>query len=337
MQVKLSQATTMMTQCIKAGLVPMLVGSPGCGKSQIVHQIAEEYGLIVIDLRLSQCDPTDLMGFPRITGERAGYAPMDTFPIEGDPVPAGKNGWLLFLDEFNSAPTLVQAAAYKLVLDKMVGKFKLHKQVAIICAGNTETDNAIVQPMSTAMQSRLIHIELEVDEKEWYDWAANNDIDMRITSFLKFKPGLVFAFDPNHSDKTYPCPRTWEFANRIMKVTPVDSPEFLPLLSGTVSEGVAREFVMFCKIHEEIPKIDQIKANPTGIAVPQDPGIIYALLGSISHNISEDNIEALMKFINRLPKEFQVVCLRETVRRKKNLMANPFIQEWINNTADEIF
>jgi len=41
-------------------LVPNLLGSPGCGKSALIHQIAEEFNLKVIDLRLSQCDPTDL-------------------------------------------------------------------------------------------------------------------------------------------------------------------------------------------------------------------------------------------------------------------------------------
>lgn len=111
MQVKISQAISMLTQFIKAKLVPMLVGSPGSGKSQIVHQIAKEYNLKVIDLRLSQCDPTDCMGFPQISDGKADYVPMKTFPIEGDVIPKGYSGWLLFLDEFNSASPAVQAAA----------------------------------------------------------------------------------------------------------------------------------------------------------------------------------------------------------------------------------
>lgn len=53
MQVKVSQAISMVTGFIQAKLVPMLVGSPGCGKSQIIHQIAKEYNLKVIDLRLA--------------------------------------------------------------------------------------------------------------------------------------------------------------------------------------------------------------------------------------------------------------------------------------------
>lgn len=60
LRVKISQAIRMVTACIKAKKVPMIHGSPAIGKSGIVHQIAEQYNLLLIDLRLSQCDPTDL-------------------------------------------------------------------------------------------------------------------------------------------------------------------------------------------------------------------------------------------------------------------------------------
>ena len=107
----------------------------------IVKSIAEEYNLKMIDLRLAQCDPTDLLGFPHIDGDKARYVPMDTFPLEGDPLPINPvtgiaySGWLLFLDEFNSADKGVQKAAYKLVLDRMTGLYHLHKNVAISAAG----------------------------------------------------------------------------------------------------------------------------------------------------------------------------------------------------------
>lgn len=337
MQVKISQATSIITKYIQAKLVPMLVGSPGMGKSAIIHQIAAEYGLKVIDLRLSQCDPTDLMGFPTINGDKAGYKPMETFPIEGDAIPAGYSGWLLFLDEFNSAGTAVQAAAYKLILDRMVGIYHLHKNVAVVCAGNLETDNAIVTPMSTAMQSRLVHLELVVDVAEFTDWAAANNIDHRITDYIKFKPGNLYAFVPDHTDKTFACSRTWEFANRVLKVTDDNDPDRLPMLAGTVSEGIAREFLGFCKIYENLPKMSQIISAPEHTPVPVETSILFALTGSISHNTTTDNLEQLMKYVVRLPVEFQVVTLKETVRRNKAILSHPAVQKWVASSAANLF
>jgi len=337
MQVKISQAINIITKFIQAKLVPMVVGSPGTGKSQIIHQIAKNYNLQVIDLRLSQCDPTDLLGFPQIIGNKAGYVPMNTFPIVGDPLPDGYSGWVLFLDEFNSASPAVQAAAYKLVLDRMVGIHHLHKNVAIVCAGNLETDNAIVQSMSTALQSRLVHLELVVDAKEWVDWAADTGIDHRITSYINFKPGNLYTFKPDHTDNTYGSPRTWEFANRVLSVVDESEPEFLTMLAGTISEGLAREFVGFCKIYNDLPKLVNIIANPKGIKVPVEPSILFALTGSISHNATKDNFSALMEFVIRLPIEFQVVCLRETVRRNRQMNAHPAVSAWLTNNATQLF
>lgn len=339
MQVKISHAIPMVTGFIKANIVPMIHGSPGIGKSQIVKQIAQEYGLLLIDLRLSQCDPTDLAGFPQIDAARqkAGYVPMDTFPLEGETPPAGYNGWLLFFDEANSASKAVQAAAYKILLDRMIGQRKLHKNCALVAAGNLATDGAIVEEMSTALQSRMAHIELVVDSQEWTEWAAENDVDHRISDYIKFKPGQLYTFSPDHTDKTYACPRTWEFANRVMKVTQ-DAPELrLRMLSSTLSEGVAREFITFCKIYDDLPKPQQIISMPEAIPVPREPSILFALTGTIAHNANPDNFGQLMKFIQRLPVEFQVVSMRETIRRNKTMMSHSAVQKWVSESAASLF
>ena len=337
MQVNTTQASSIIAKLIKARLVPMLEGSPGVGKSSIVRSIADTYKLKVIDLRLSQCDPTDLMGFPSVKGDRAGYLPMESFPIEGDAIPEGYNGWLLFLDEANSAPPAVQAAAYKLVLDRMVGLNNLHKNVAIVLAGNKDTDGAIVNPMSTAMQSRLVHLELVADLPGFLEWAYSFGLDHRITSFLKFKPGLLYAFSPDHTDKTYACNRTWEFAHRILQIADVGDPDLLPMLAGALSEGVAREFIGFCKIEAELPTVSQIVASPTTIRIPGEPSILFALTGAIGHNASADNLDPMMTFVSRLPSEFQVVAMREVVRRNTKNLAHPAVQKWLNDSAVALF
>ena len=337
MKVNTSQATSCITKFLQAKLAVLLTGSPGIGKSQIMHKIAEDFNLKVIDLRLSQCDPTDLSGFPNIVGNKATYVPMATFPLESDPLPVGYSGWMLFLDEITSASPAIQAASYKIVLDRMVGQTPLHKNVAIVCAGNLETDNAVVNPMSTALQSRLVHLELEVNAKTWLDWAVSSGIDHRITSYINFKPGNLYTFQPDHTDHTYGCPRTWEFSNRLLAVVDETSPDFLPMLAGTISEGLAQEFVGFCKIYKDLPKLEQIINAPESIKVPAEPSILFALTGSLSHNATMDNFSQLMKFISRLPIEFQVICLRETIRRNKAMTAHEAVQKWIAKSAADLF
>ncbi|MGH1461264.1 MAG: AAA family ATPase [Neptuniibacter sp.] len=322
---------------LQAKLVPMIHGSPGIGKSDIIKQIASEYNLQIIDKRLSQCDPTDLMGFPTVCKEtgKAFYAPMNTFPLETDELPSGKDGWLLFLDEINSAPKAVQAAAYKLTLDRQVGEHTLHEKVLVACAGNKDTDNAIVHEMSTALQSRLVHFELDIDPKAWLAWASDNGIDYRITSYINFKPDSLYTFKPDHSDKTFACPRTWEFASKLINGH-TDIKDRLALLAGTISEGVAREFIQYVDIFTQIPTISQIVNNPEKLPVPEEPGTLYAICGSIGNHAKKDNIDPLMKFINRMPVEFQVITLKDTMKRNPTLVQEQAVMDWVAKSASEL-
>lgn len=226
---------------------------------------------------------------------------------------------------------------YKLVLDRMIGTHHLHKNVAIVCAGNLETDGAIVEEMSTALQSRLIHLELTVDAEEWVSWAAKNQIDHRITSYIKFKPGQLYTFKADHTDKTYGAPRTWEFANRFLKGKETIGKELLPLLAGTLSEGVAREFIGFCQIYKDLPTIQEIIAQGASLPVPHEPSVLFALTGSISHHATEANMGDLMEFVSRLPIEFQIVTLREVIRRNKALLEVKAVQAWVAKNSTELF
>ena len=322
---------------IQAGLVAMVTSSPGLGKSAIANKICKIFNLVMIDLRLSQCDPTDLLGFPSHNGDRMGYVPPEHFPLEGfDTLPKGKNGWLLFLDEFSSAPLSVQAAAYKLVLDRQVGLHKLHKNVAILCAGNKDTDGAIVNRMSTAMQSRLVHLELDVDVKTWLAWASENSIDYRVVSYIESRPEHLHQFDPNHNDKTFSCPRTWEFASKLIKGKET-SPRMLNMLIGTVSAGIAHEFNAHLSYCSDLPTIAQITANPNTIAIPDDPSLLYATSHMVAAYLEENNADKLMEYIKRLPLEFGTTAIRSALKRNKELLKLPPVRTWASDVASEIF
>jgi len=339
MQVTPLQAVSVLSKLLRANLVPMLTSSPGEGKSSLAKEVAAFFQLKLIDVRLAQSDPTDLLGFPCIDEKRgkAGYLPMETFPIEGDPLPDGYLGWLILFDEANSATDTVISAAYKVVLDKMIGQKKLHAKVAMMMAGNLETDNAIVNPMGTAMQSRLVHLELAQDYLGWVNWAIDNGFDHRITDFIKFKPAALYSFKPDHSDKTFGCPRTFEFTNRILGVTNIDDPDCLPMLAGALSEGLAMEFYTFCKIYKELPTMEAIIKTPMSIKVPSEPSVLFALTGAIASAAQKDNVGSLMEFVSRIPVEFQVVTVRDLLHRNKTLSENERVRSWISINAEELF
>lgn len=130
------------------------------------------------------------------------------FPTEDVKPMKGKEGFMLFLDEFNAMPRSVQASCFKLILDRMVGQHHLHPQTVITAAGNLSTDRGITNPISTPMQSRLIHLELEVSFDEWLqDVALPHKYDSRIIAFLSQYPSKLMNFRPDHNEKTFCSPR----------------------------------------------------------------------------------------------------------------------------------
>ena len=318
---------------LKAGLVPFVTGSPGIAKSASVQQVAESFNLEFKDIRLAQSDPTELNGFPTIVENIAQYIPMNIFPITSTPLPEGKDGWLICLEELNSASLAVQAAAYKLILDRKVGEYDLHKNVAMVATGNLATDKAIVNRMGTAMQSRLVHLVVSIEPKDWLEWADKSEVDYRVKSYIGFRPDNLFKFDPNHNDLTFPCPRTWEFVSKIIKPETAISYELLPLITGCVGEGTGREFFEYCDIFPRLPTIASIKASPGLVPIPDEPSILYALAGLISHNITVGNIDSIMQYVNRLPKEFQVITIQSILRKDVALRTAQPIINWIKVNA----
>lgn len=304
--------------CIEAGLVPFVTSSPGMGKSSIVREIAQEYDLELIDLRLSQCAPEDLMGLPMRVDDRATFVPFVTFPLQGDKLPKGKNGWLLFLDEFNASAKSTQAAAYKVVLDRMVGQEKLHDNVFVVAAGNLATDRAIVNQMSTAMQSRLIHLEMQTNHKEFMEFAVKAGFDHRILGFLEFQPSKLNQFKPDHDDKTFACQRTWEFASKLIKGKDYDDIS-LPLLAGALSEGVAVELHVFMQEYMKLPSYTSVLSAPEGTPVPEAPSTKYALLTMILDRHKRDDFKKIIKFMSKFPPEFQVLYFRGVLQRDPQL------------------
>jgi len=340
--VNTTEARPLIIDCIKAGLVPYLKGSPGIGKSALMHSIADEFELKQIDMRVSQNDPTDFNGFPQINKEngKATYAPFDTFPLEADEIPAGYDGWFLFMDEINGGERATQKACYKVTLDKMAGQKKLHSKVAMAAAGNLDTDGALTEELSSALQSRLQHFTLVSDYKAWLEnFAFKNDIHPVITSFIQYKPEAINTFDPNTLgiEDTFACERTWHNLDKLVKVCGIESDRVLALANSAVGEGIAREFYGFSQIYKGLITVPQIIDNPMKIEVPTDPSTLYALSGSISSHADENNLSKLQPFIKRMPKTFQLLMLQEIARRTKTLHEHPVMQEWIQTEKAEIF
>lgn len=328
--IKHSQLHEELKICFSNNLVPYITSSPGIGKSDSAKAFAKKYKLKVIDLRLSQCTPEDLQGFPMRNGNKATFTPFDVFPLEGEELPVEEledgskivmNGWLLLLDELSSATKAVQAAAYKLILDRMVGSFNLHENVMIMACGNNITDKAVVHKMSTALQSRLIHYKLDLNLKDWVEWALKSDIDYRIVAFVQFNPSMFMNFTPDHVDMTYACPRTWEFLNRLIHDQPVSRVDSIARVAGTVGQAAGYEFLTFCEVQKDLPRWEDIMDPNKNdkIPIPAEASAKFATICWLASKATEAEAVKCIPFVKRFGADFQVIFCRGIFTRFPNI------------------
>ena len=155
-------------------------GGPGIGKSAVVRQLARKLAIPLQDVRALLLDPVDLRGLPYLGADgRSKWATPDFLPKDGCGI--------LFLDELNAAPAMVQASCYQLVLDRKLGEYTLPKDWAIVAAGNRDSDRAVTTRMPTPLRNRFVHLEFEVDLQEWSMWAIETGIRPEVIAFLRFR------------------------------------------------------------------------------------------------------------------------------------------------------
>ena len=262
-----------------------LWGPPGIGKSELVADIAQELGGYMIDLRLGQMEPTDIRGIPfynKDSGKMDWAEPVD-LPTEefASQYPIV----VLFLDEMNSAAPSVQAAAYQLILNRRVGKYKLPENVALVAAGNRESDKGVTYRMPTPLANRFIHQEMRVDFASYQEWAVNNNIHKDVVGYLSFAKQDLYDFDPKSASRAFATPRSWTFVSQLLEDEDGDDDTIMNLIAGTVGEGLAVKFMAHRKIAGRMPKPEDILSGKEKDLNVKEVSAMYRLVISMCYEL----------------------------------------------------
>jgi MoxR-like ATPase len=317
----------------------MLWGPPGVGKSQMVAQIAARHGVPVIDVRLSQMEPSDLRGIPFRVGDLVEWAVPAVLPDAGR---HGDSG-ILFLDEINAAPPSVSAAAYQLILDRRLGEYEVPGHWAIFAAGNRQGDRGVTYSMPSPLANRFSHFEVETNLDDWVTWAYANGIDERVIAFLRFRPELLFDFDPAHNPVAFPSPRSWEFAHRGLRKFEDQSDLLQGTLQGCVGPAAGIELHAFVNSLDQMPDLDAIVAGEE-VAVPREIDLQYAVAAAlvgraIRARQQEDAgqvIGNILAYAGRFPQREMGVMLVSDLHRAVGgaLFDIPAFADWAQSVSD---
>lgn len=385
-----------------SGLVPIIHGPPGVGKSDMIRQIASEseykipedpelvgisdrldsvlgssFGSRRIkDVRLVLCNPIDLKGIPVYSQEegRGIWVMTGMFPTSVQELERARSDLLdshrtktdqekvisryiealhdqhsvVFLDELKQAPAIVQAAAFGFILDRTIATNSFADTIRIVAAGNRAIDRAGTQAMLTPMASRFVHLTLdEPDVAQWLGWASKKGVHPAIISYLNFRTSALYQFDPKKlsdtgqdADMTYPCPRTWWFANQLLSspLCPWDDYDVLqPTLAGTIGRGAATEFIAHVKNFVKLPnpldfldgkiKRPDFKTKDGTKDLALEHGFILNLLATMMKNYTDDRAKIFIEYMvdDSTNVEFSYISLDDilTVNKFFKILKHP--------------
>ena len=168
-----------------------------------------------------------------------------------------------------------------------------------------------------------------MSNEDWQDWAVTARIAPEVRAFLRFRPALLFQFDPAANPRAFPTPRSWQFVSDVLTDTPPTLQH--PVVAGCVGDGPAAEFVGFLQLYRELPDVDAALAAPDATPVPREPAVLYALVGALVERCRADTtpVANVFRYAARLPDEFALLTLRDVLAVRPKLASHPTVQAWI--------
>ena len=279
-------------------LAVMVWGPPGVGKSEIVQSIVDDVNAIegksakMFDMRLSMCEPTDIMGIPYFdsNANTMRWAPPSLLPSPED---SEKHDLLvLFLDELNGAAPAVQAAAYQLILNRRVGEYELPANTAVVAAGNRETDKGVTYRMPKPLSNRMSHFEVRVHFDDWAEWATSNGIAPDVVGYLTAKKNDLFKFDARSPEHSFPTPRSWTFVSKILKKGKAFSEgQVTDMITGTIGQSTALAFAAHRKTAALLPDPTLVLKGQVTELRTKEISALYTLATSLAYELKAQSLE----------------------------------------------
>jgi len=327
---KPSQLTSLLLKTIPAKYPVLVTGQPGCGKTDTISAACRQLNVELIMEHPVVSDPTDAKGLPWVVNGKAKFLPIGNL----DKLISTKKPTVCFIDDLGQAPHLVQAAYMQLILSRRINGHEVSPHVCFIAATNRRTDKAGVSGVIEPMKSRFATIvPLDISLDDWVQWALQNDIPVEFISFARYRPGVLSDFKPTNDLTNSGSPRTFANAARMYQLGLPKEVEY-ETLAGSIGEGYAAELVGFLKIFRSLPSPDSILMNPDKAEVPTDPATLYALCGALARKASDQTMERLVTYADRLPAEFSVLMVRDCVGLAPAVVNTKSFIGWSSRNAD---
>ena len=259
---------------------------------------------------------------------------------------------ILMIDELGKANPAVKNALMRLMLERKIGSYTLHKDSIVFATTNLGSEG-VGDLLLPHQLNRLTVVETKKpDAMDWVEWGISNGVDHTILGWVKDNPQVMqdfrevpnpddnqYIFHPQATGRTAFCtPRSLHAASDILQNRDgLDDDTLTAALIGTIGARAAMDFMAFLKLADQLPTLESIKTDPENAKIPTSASATCMVVFRSLSTVEREWMDAWMTYMLRLGTEFQSLFANGVRASKYNktkqsmVMQNKQFTQWAMN------
>lgn len=333
----------------QSGVCVYLKSPPGQGKTFTVGEcpaiiskaIGKNLGFVLVNG--ANLNPMDTIGYlvpKEVNGLDLSVftKPFWWFTEEGKAL-TEYDGGIIFIDEADKCEVDLKKIIGEGAESGRFGPHKLPPGWVVWMAGNRSEDRSGSTRELDHLINRRMEIDIKPDPQGWQDWAMAHGVPAEVIVFADKNPDIVFDSKVPETQGPWCTPRSLVKAGRVLAAfagpdgrLPTD-PEAMNDAAGLIGMGAAAQLMATIRLGHELPDYKDIIRDPVGTKVPTKTDAQMLVCFQLAARVVPDEMEAVVTYVERLPKEFSITFAGSASRRNADLVSTQAMADWCVRNA----
>lgn len=342
MKLHIEEFESFLALMFEAGRAVHASSKPGSGKSSVAESYARKQNAT---RRYAYCEingATDNIADARgyLMPREARYVDVDgnertimegkyTYPywafdkFTGEPA-FMFDAMLIVVEEYGQSDLDLKKALASIIQDRRIGEYHFpHADVLLL--SNRAEDRAGVTRDLDHIINRRTDVEIVTGVQGTLVMGQERGWSPITLAFAARNEDLLFGDSVPEKQGPFLTNRSLEGLDRIIQAAerkgmPLDHPHVLVAAAGTIGEGNAARYMAFARARHEIPTLSAILRDPEGAEVPIKLDLLMFLVFDLAAKTKRENMDAITRYINRLPRDMTVSYFETVCRRDEDLV-----------------
>jgi len=245
------------------------------------------------------------------------------------------DGGIIFIDEEDKAPIDVKKVLGEMKLSMRFGPHRLPPGWVTWSAGNRAEDRSGSTKDLDHLINRRVEINVTPHLQSWKDWAFKAGINPIFIAYAENNSEVVFPVGIPEHQGPWCTPRSFVQMARDLDVFAEDNGGNIPTdsltqehVAGGMGHGAVASMFAYIKLGQEMPSYHDIIAHPDTTKVPGRADAQMLVCYRLAAKVEESEMDPVVRYVERLPKEFSVTFAKAACRRDSELLNTPAIARW---------